>query len=210
MRYRAYIFDLDGTLLDTSPGVFAAFRGALARLGRPEPTDEILAGTIGPTLKSSFVNLFGVPEEAAEDAVRIYREEYAAGAMFHAERYDGMAELLQILKEKGCALGVASYKLESYIEPVLERFDLAAYFDVFCGVRDEWESKAQIIGRCLSGLSCPPQQAVMIGDSPYDAIGAKEAGIAFIGAGYGFGFRQNELPYPAPMADMPLDILNYC
>ncbi len=210
MKYQAYIFDLDGTLLDTSPGVFHCMRHALLRSGKEVPDDTILAKTIGPALEDSFVHLFGFSEEGAADGVRLYREEYAAGGMYMARPYDGIVELQQTHSQNGCTLGVATLQSSLITHPVHEKFGFSEYFTAICGSVRPHDTKESVLKHCLEALSCEPQNAVLIGDSPYDALGAQKVGTAFIGAGFGFGFQNAEAPFPVDMAASPMDILSYC
>ena len=75
-KYKYVLFDLDGTLVYSHPGIFACFRYALEKMGRELPSDEELRPCVGPSLMYSFQNFFKMTEAEATEATRLYRERY--------------------------------------------------------------------------------------------------------------------------------------
>ena len=143
---RLVLFDLDGTLVDSSPGIHAAVRYAAAALGRPEPTAAQLRGMVGPPLQDGFALVLGVPVADVPRAVAAYREHYAAGALLEATVHRGVPELLAALRAAGATLAVATSKPEPFAVRLLEHTGLLPAFasvhgatmDGPCGTRTRW------------------------------------------------------------------------
>ena len=110
------LFDLDGTLTDSGPGITRCVQYALASFGIEEPDLEKLNCYVGPPLLESFMNFAGLGCEEAQQAITKYRERYEAEGIFENEVYGGIPEVLAYLKEKGKILAVASSKPEKYVE----------------------------------------------------------------------------------------------
>ncbi|HHV30912.1 HAD hydrolase-like protein [Caproiciproducens sp. LBM24188] len=192
MSYSLILFDLDGTLTNSEPGITGCAALALKKMGFPVPPQETLRKFIGPPLWSSFVNYCGLTEEQAEQAVLLYRETYNVTGAFQNAPYPGIPELLEELKQKKISLAVATSKPENIALPVLDYFHLTPYFD-FISAPDENEhssNKDELIRSALNARHVPAEQAVMVGDTRFDAAGAREAGTQFIGVLYGFGTQE--------------------
>lgn len=189
---RAVLFDLDGTLTDSAPGILGSLKKALAQMGFPEPAPDLLRRFIGPPMFGSLVSFCGMTPPEAEEAVRIYRGIYNRTGVYENEVYPGVPELLDRLRRSGARLAVATTKPAFATAKVLEHFGLSPRFD-FVSAADESEresSKKGLILAALRGLDRPPERAVMVGDTKFDAAGARDAGTDFIGVLYGFGTRE--------------------
>ena len=196
------IFDLDGTLLDTSPGILESVRYAAEIMGYPELPMEKLYTFIGPPLRDSFMRCYGCDRAEAEGLTAEYRKHYREGALLNAKPYDGILELCEALRGAGYQLSVATSKPQVFAEQILHHFGFDKYMDQICGADLEGKlTKADLIRRCIGDRN--PSACIMVGDTEYDAKGAQEAGISFIGVRYGFG----NLDEMYPMADTPLDVL---
>lgn len=129
--------------------------------------------------------------------------------MFSA--YQGIYELLKNLKKNGYLIGVATLKGENFAKQMLEKAGLSKYFDAINGWYGTNDcTKACIIKRVISSLSLTNDYAILVGDSEYDAEGAKTADVDFLGVSYGFGIKKSEtenLPYP--IVHSPKDIFDY-
>lgn len=189
--YDLILFDLDGTLTDSQPGIFESVRETLRRMDFPIPGPETLRRFIGPPLWYSFVNYSGMTPEQAERAVDLYRQTYNISGAFHNEPYPHIFELLQKLRAAGAQLAVATSKPGNIAHKVLRHFGLLPYFShVSAPAEGEHDSiKDELIRSCLRACGVPSGRAVMIGDTRFDAAGARAAGTDFIGALYGFGTR---------------------
>lgn len=122
MRYKALLFDLDGTLTASGEGITKSVQYALQKMGKGALGEhlEALEVFVGPPLLSQFMVYAGFSEEEAKEAVKYYRERYTVTGIFENRPYEGIAELLGKLQAKGYLLAVASSKPDSMVKIVLE------------------------------------------------------------------------------------------
>ena len=186
--YRGIIFDLDGTLLDTSEGVLSSVRHTIKTMGYRELPEETLLTFIGPPVKRSLMEHYGLDDAEADRATAVFRDQYKNVDLLKARPYDGILPLLERLKSQGFLIGVATLKREDYALTILEHFGIAERCDLICG--SDFASKMQktdVLDKCLKGLNLSPAEAVLIGDTASDGSGAKCSGTDFIAVTYGFG-----------------------
>ncbi|MGI8457490.1 MAG: HAD hydrolase-like protein [Propionibacteriaceae bacterium] len=185
------IFDVDGTLLDSAPGIVDGFRHAVTAVGLPTPSAESIRGDLGPPAPYLLAGL-GVPPELIPAAYAAYREHYRAHGVHQAEVYPGVLELLDTLHAR-VRLATATAKLVSTAEIFLARHGLDHYFEVIGGSADGGQQKAEIIATTLVRLGDPdPRTVIMIGDRHSDLTGAAVCGVRSVGVTWGYGSR-NEL-----------------
>jgi phosphoglycolate phosphatase len=208
---RTALFDLDGTLVDTRPGILDSLRFALGALGHAPAPDEDLNWTIGPPLEQSIGRLlarWGDPREA--EAVTLYRRYYAECGMWNAAVYPGIPAALAAFRTAGWMLMVATAKRTRFARPLLEHLGLACHFRAIYGSEDgpRLDTKPELLAHILAEQHFDPASAVMIGDRHYDTNGAHAHGIRAIGVTWGYGTRA-ELQAAAPdgFADRPVDLL---
>lgn len=189
---KAILFDLDGTVINSKEGIFNSIDYTLNKLNMEKATDEIKAKFIGPAIGYSFKTLYGFTEEEAERAVDIYREYYAETGIFEMEAYEGLERVLALLKAQGRKIAIATKKPEMFAKRIITYLDFDKYFDLVCGAMSEEadNSKSHIIERAYKGLGLSKEDALMIGDTKFDIIGAKGAGVMSLGVGYGFGTKE--------------------
>ena len=189
--YKAVIFDLDGSLLDTSAGVLKSVDYTIDKMGYKPLENEVKRTFIGPPIKKSLMKQYGLTEEEADRATEIFRDRYKNHDLFLAEAYEGIYDLLSALHANGYKIGVATLKREDYAIEILEHFNIAEHCDVICG--SDFASKMtkkDVLMRCesLMGLTLS-KEGILIGDTTSDAVGAFEAGVDFMAVTFGFGFR---------------------
>ena len=187
--YKAVLFDLDGTINDSGPGIMNSVRYAIERMGRKPLPPETLRRFIGPALLYSFKKYAGMTEEESWQAIGYYKECYDGGEAYNLNIYEGIPELLERLGQNGVLCAVVTTKPEAVAEKILERFDMKKHFACVIGPESDGASnqKSILIRRALRKLGLEEQDAVMIGDTRFDAAGASEAGCDFIGVTYGYG-----------------------
>lgn len=210
------LFDLDGTLLDTSPGIFYTANKTMQTLGFASLSESQLRKFVGPPLAACFRVACGVEEFLIPEACTIYRDIYTEeGGVYQASVYPQILELLQQLTTRGFVLGVATLKLESLATHMLKHFGLKPYFKTIAGADSEGKlTKADIISIALERLKQPDySQAIMVGDTPHDFDGAVAVGVDFVGVDWGFGFTKGHAispqPYVLGMIDEPFSLFNF-
>lgn len=187
------LFDLDGTLTDPKIGITTCVQYALKAFGIEEPDLDKLEPFIGPPLKKSFMEFYGMDDTQAEAAVEKYRERFKDIGLFENEVYKGIPELLRTLKAKGMHLAVASSKPTVFVERILEHFHLNQYFDAVVGSELDGRrvNKDEVVQEALSRLfqnrTIQREQIYMIGDRKFDVEGARAHGIESVAVAYGYG-----------------------
>ncbi len=186
------LFDLDGTLTDSSLGITRCVQYALEKLGRPVPEASDLLFCIGPPLIESFASLLpGEPPSLAREAVGLYRARYDRQGKFENQVYDDIPETLTDLRDQGCSLFVATAKPEIFARQILDHFGLSVFFDGIYGSRLDGGlgDKGELIGYILQEEGLARAETLMVGDRKHDMIGARTCAIAGIGVTYGYGSR---------------------
>lgn len=191
-KYELYIFDLDGTLIDSSPGILKTIRYTLNLFNKDIPEDDVLKAFVGPPLKKSFESLSDVNANEVEEMVKAFRQEYKKGEILNANLYDGIVSLCQKLQDDGIKMAIATNKPEQFAQKLVKHFHLEGFIPVVCGADMEGLlKKGDLIKKAmdLSGVT-DNKKVVMVGDTPGDATAAEECGVDFIGVSYGFGARK--------------------
>lgn len=198
--YKMVLFDLDGTLTKSGPGIIGSVIQTLNRMKLPVPPEATLRRFIGPPLSQSFARYCGLSAEESEHAVAVYREFYHSEGIFNNSLYPHAMELLQALRASGAKVCMATSKPQSQADRVAALFHLDSVMDMVSGAAEDERSssKAELIRKCLTRFGIEPRRAVMVGDTLYDARGAKGAGTDFIGVLYGYGSQDEMLAeFPA-------------
>ena len=184
---KTILFDLDGTLTDSGEGIINCAILALEHFSLPIPDRQTLRVFVGPPLHETFMK-FGVPADKAGEAVAVYRSHYVPTGMFENTPYEGIRELLETLKNQGHKLYVATSKPEWMAEEILKKFELDGYFDRICGATMDTSrtEKSQVIAYLL-GLTGSAENAIMVGDTKFDVIGAAAHNIPTVGVSWGYG-----------------------
>ena len=187
MTPKAIFFDLDGTLTDSGEGIINCAELALRHFGLPVPSREEMRVFVGPPLDQTFIR-FGVPEDIAQEAIRVFRSRYTTIGIFENHPYPGVEQMLQTLKAQGHRLFVATSKPEVMANKVLEHFGLARYFEQIAGsTLDGSRIHKEDVITYLLGLTGDVGQTLMVGDTAFDVLGAKAHGIPTVGVSWGYG-----------------------
>jgi phosphoglycolate phosphatase len=182
------IFDLDGTLTDSAPGMVNCLRFALDSLDLECPPEETIRTFLGPPLAVTFRTHFGMDEALSAQAIAKYRERYHDIGLFENEVYPGVPELLQSLQDSSFVLATATSKPTVSATRILEHFDLAQHFTFIGGATLDGtrDAKTLVVRHTLD--ACAPHEAlVMVGDREHDVHGARDHGIPTIGVTWGYG-----------------------
>jgi len=184
----AALFDLDGTVWDSLPGIITSLEHALAHVGVTPPSREALMAHVGPPILEMLADV-GVPTERLHEACEVYRERYHRIGVTEAALYPGMLDLIDHLRADGWRLATATSKGEVGTALMLQHFGLTSRFDVVSAARMDatGHGKGPVIDRALEGLGRPdPAATWMIGDRSYDVDGGRSAGLRTIGVMWGY------------------------
>lgn len=188
-NYKYILFDLDGTITDPKTGITTCFQYGLRALGIEEPELNKLERVIGPPLKDSFMNFYGLNEKEALAGVEKYRERFADIGIYENKIYDGMKELLYGLKEQGKELAVASSKPTVFVERICDYFEIRRYFHHLTGsfLDGRRSAKNEVVDAAIEGFgNIERNSIIMVGDRRYDVEGAHAGNIPCIGVEYGY------------------------
>lgn len=190
--WNTILFDLDGTLTDSAPGITNSVAYALAHFGIHEEPGDLLK-FVGPPLNESMAEFYGFSPEQTAEAITVFREYFVEKGWCENAPYPGIEALLRDLRAAGLRLMVATSKPEVQAVRILKHFGLADYFERICGAppgNEDGARKAAIIHRALSYVSNDTASVVMVGDRRHDVAGAHETGLPCVGVLYGYGGRE--------------------
>jgi phosphoglycolate phosphatase len=193
MRFEHILFDLDGTLTDSGPGIINSVIYALERFNIKVADRNTLRSFIGPPLTDSFQRFLCSSREEAERAVVYFREYYTDKGMFENTVYNGVPQLLATLLEHGMHPILTTSKAEVFAKQILEHFDLARYFELIAGscLDGTRVKKAEVIRYALESFEVTDlSKVIIVGDREHDVLGAKATGISSLGVLYGYGDRE--------------------
>lgn len=209
-KYKAVLFDLDGTLLDTSAGIIKSVDYTIRKMGLHNLSEDQKRSFIGPPIQNSFRSTYSLDDETTALAAGIFRKQYAEVDLFEAQPYDDILDLLSLLKNNQIKIGVATYKRKDYALKILEYFGIADYCDSMRGSDFEGKyTKQMIIELCIDDLNVEKREVLMVGDTENDRIGAEKAGVDFLGVGYGFGYTPTQNAGLDMFADRVADIKSF-
>ncbi len=187
------LLDLDGTLIDSKPGIVASFQTMLRSLGHePDPSVD-LSFVIGPPLDDVVgAVLAHYGDTRIAEGMAAYRQSYGETGMFDCTAYDGIPEMLERLASAGKRLYLATLKRSVFAEAILTRLDLAVHFRGIYGSEPDGsiDHKPELIAHILSRENIAPADAVMIGDRRFDIAGAQANQVPTIGVLWGYGSRE--------------------
>lgn len=190
--YEIVVFDIDGTLLKSELGAMNALRYTTDKMGIPFPSEEVQRKFIGPPLHYNFHELMGMSEEDTVRAIDIFNEYYLPKGTFEAEIYPGLMELVKELYSQGIKVCIATAKSKAMADQVVGHFGILPYLTHMETTPDSeaTSEKKVLLSRILKATGTPAEKGVMIGDTLYDAEGAIQNGMPFIGVTYGYGTRE--------------------
>ena len=188
--YDYYLFDFDGTLCDTTEGIFNSIIYSLDCYGIKETDLKKLEFFVGPPLFESYKTVYGASDEDAKYLIEKYRERYKTKAAQESRIYDGVKNMLEALKARGKKIAVASSKPKLFVDEISQFHDIYKYYDFVSAetFKNNHSSKKELINACLEYFGNPDKsKVIMVGDRFYDIDGAKASGVDSAGAVYGFG-----------------------
>lgn len=212
-KYDYVLFDFDGTLSQSAEGVRFSLEKTVEKMGRIVPDLSDYSKYLGPPLVNTLKNICGFNDEECKKGMELYKHFYETEGIKKNYIYVGMEQVLKELKENNIILGVCSSKLEPFVKKACDIIGITEYFDAICGSsqdgsRKEKEDLIPYAVNCLGGKIS--DRIVLVGDTYFDAQGARLTGIDFIGASYGYGEKEPMLNQGAKLfASSPAEILKF-
>ncbi|MCD7954903.1 MAG: HAD hydrolase-like protein [Lachnospiraceae bacterium] len=197
-HYEYILFDLDGTLTESGTGIINSVIYALKKNGIMETDREKLRAFVGPPLSESFQKFYGMTKEESLHMVDDYREYYHDRGWKENFVYEGIPQMLEVLRAQGRKLIVATSKPEESSNKILSYFQLDGYFELIAGATmgEGRNKKGEVIAYALSQIPEKEQKPfdtarmLMVGDRSNDVDGARENGLSCVGVLYGYGSRK--------------------
>ena len=212
MKNHFVLFDLDGTITDSSEGIINSIQYALNKMGFHENDKEKLRSYVGPSLKQTFLSNYFPNGDRYKEAIGYYREYYKEKGIYENKLYEGVIEVLEEIKNKGGKIALSTAKPTYFAKIILKNFNINNYFDVVIGshLGGTRTCKKEIIFETLDQLGLPDSDNIyMIGDREYDIIGGKHHNLKTIGVRYGYGPKgELEAVIPDHIINHPSEIIN--
>lgn len=204
------LLDLDGTLIDSQPGIAASTLAALRALGHA-PVDTLdIRSVIGPPLQDMLRALLqAYDDDRVDEAVSAYRQHYGESGLFGSELYPGIRDALHEMHGAGVRLYLATSKREVFARRILEHLDLASLFDAIHGSVPSGllDHKPELLAHILTERNIAPSDAIMVGDRRHDIAGAHAVRMRSLGVLWGYGSRDElEMAGADRLVECPADL----
>lgn len=186
------LLDLDGTLIDSEPGIVASCVAALRALGHEPDKALDIRAAIGPPIEGlmrALLQRYG--DDRFDEAVAAYRQHYGESGFLGSEPYPGIGKSLEQMKRAGLEICLATSKRTTFARRILEHLEFATYFDgIYGSVPDgSLDHKPELLAHIVSQRNITPSRGLMVGDRRYDISGAHAVGMRGLGVLWGFGSR---------------------
>ncbi len=195
LQYDAILFDVDGTLIDSAPGIINTLEEVFQTMG-VDVTNVDLRRYIGPPLRKTFAEHFADPAKI-EEATELYRVSYHKKGSHEGRPYPGVLEMLHHLKDTGLTLCTATCKPTEVVTPILEENGLAPFFAFIGGasMNESRDTKTDVIRHVLARPALAGKRVLMVGDRNDDMLGAANCGLDAAAVLYGYGSREELAPF---------------
>jgi len=190
-KWSAVLFDLDGTLTDSAPGITASLAAALTDIGHSAPSPDDLTVHVGPPLHETFRTL-GLDADQSAEALVAYRARADYTDVHGNAVFPGMVGLLRALNDAGIPVALATSKPVQRATRIIEHFGLLPYFTVIGGSDEAQhiDTKADVIRwvrEQLDARGLDTSRLVMVGDRGHDVLGAEANGVPAVLVEWGYG-----------------------
>jgi phosphoglycolate phosphatase len=183
------LFDLDGTLVDSLPGIVSAYQHVSAemQLGAIESAD--VRPLIGPPIQVGLQRHFGLSGSQLDESVRIFREHYAAYGVLRFSKYAGIEPMLLELRARGVELCIATSKLRTMAVAIVEHAGWIDLFDLVGGAEADGtrHHKKDVIEWTMARIQSGTRALAMVGDRADDILASRDLDLIGIGVTWGYG-----------------------
>lgn len=207
---KAILFDFDGTLADTAPGIVLTMKETFKEMGLPIPGDEDIRQTIGLKLYDSIKLLGKLSEERAAEGVEIYRRYFPICELTHIKMFPEVAEGIHEMVERGLRLAICTSRGRDSLQRILSRNGLWECFETAVTASDNLVPKPapDMVLALLDRMGLDAAEAIVVGDTTFDIEMGKGAGCETIAVTYGNHSRkQLESVSPTRIIDRFSEIL---
>jgi phosphoglycolate phosphatase len=210
-NFTSILFDLDGTIIDSAPGITKTLAYTFAEMGRRIPSPDELLAYVGPPILDSFRDLAGMSLGEAAEALAIYRPRYLEEGAFDSSVFPGVPDVLREIHAAGVPLSLATSKPETPATLMLSHFGLLDYFDIITGASDDEvrSSKQDVVAEALVRLAAfgaDLSRPVLVGDREHDIEGAAANDVPTVFVGWGYGSAAEQVGSIA-VAATPVELL---
>ena len=209
--YSAILFDLDGTISDSAPGILESMTHTFHAVGVPVPDHATLMSFVGPPIMDTFRTAMGMDDAGAERTLAVYREHYLSHGALDSAMFPGIDVVLRALHQAGLPMSTATSKPETPATVILDHYGLTGYFDFVTGASDDEvrSAKADVVAEALRRLEAAGHDVsrpVLVGDRLHDVEGARVHDVPVVFAEWGYG-SPAEAEGTVAQAATPLDLL---
>lgn len=209
--YTAILFDLDGTISDSAPGILESMTHTFRTVGVPVPDHATLMSFVGPPIMDTFRTAMGMDDAGADHTLAVYREHYLSHGALDSAMFPGIDVVLRTLHEAGLPMSTATSKPETPATVILDHYGLTGYFEFVTGASDDEvrSAKADVVAEALRRLDAAGHDVsrpVLVGDRMHDVEGARVHGVPVVFAEWGYG-SPAEAEGTVAQAATPLDLL---
>jgi phosphoglycolate phosphatase len=207
---RSVLLDLDGTLIDSQPGILASCVAALRALGHEPDEDFDVRHVIGPPLEDVMqIVLQSYGDDRVGEAVAAYRQHYGERGFLGSEPYPGIGLALEAMKQSGLQIYLATSKRATFASRILDHLKFTTYFDGIYGSvpGGELDHKPELLAHIVSRHDLTPSRSLMVGDRRHDIAGAHAVGLRGLGVLWGYGSRDElETAGADRLVETPVDL----
>ena len=194
MKFNNIIFDFDGTLIDSRPGVVKAFKKVVKELTSKEISEQKIVQIIGFPLAQIISILLNTNDQAIiSRGSELFKKYYSKKGIYQNIVYPGIKEMLESFGNQSCQLFAVSNKIDLFMNKILEQHNLKKYFAFVYGTdgTDKQSKKADYVKCLIIRYKLKKKETAMVGDTENDIRAAKQNSIYSIGITWGYGSESN-------------------
>ena len=213
MRFKNIIFDFDGTLIDSRPGVVKAFKRVVKKLTFRQIDEQKIVKLLGLPLAQIISILLNTDDQAIINrGSKLFEEYYEKKGLYQNILYPGIKEMLKSFRSQSCQLFVVSNKIDLFMNKILQQHNLKKYFAFVCGTdgTDKQSKKADYVKYLITQYKLKNKETAIVGDTESDITAGRENSIYSIGITWGYGSESNLIKAKADaICHSPLELKQF-